>query len=287
MRDKMRDKMRNIIDLKKQHSRFKTPGLCFSVSSRKIAPEMTVGDYLKFFYMYTEIRQLESVFGNTALASPLYGGRPLKRECSLTHRHIKELEEAGIGLALTLTNHFFTETAYRESLDLLKLHHKKGNSVICTNDQLAVRIKKEFPLYSLKASIIKQVETQEKIEEALELYDYITLPMDKNDDDRFLREIKEKDRIILFANSNCAYTCPSRSCYKGFSQKHMGMPVTSHCSKKRIPRLDMGEVYFDIRKFKEMGFSIFKLVPLAPAGSGELALRYSKKRAGKEGPGDS
>ncbi len=270
--------MANTIDLKKHHRDFKTPGAFFSISSRKITPEMNIADYIKIFYMYTHSSQVESVFGNTIFPSRLYGGRSFKLSRSLTHKHIHELEELGINLSLTMTGHFFDTDDYHHSREFLRTHHRKGNSVICTNDDLARRIRQDFPDYSLKASIIKQIDTIEKIEQNLELYDFVVPPMDRNDDDAFLESIKQKTRIILFGNANCAYTCPLRSCYLGFSQKSAGQPVTAACSKPKISRLDLGSVYFDIKKFKKMGFRYFKLVPLAPPLAVSATLHLSRAR---------
>lgn len=239
---------------------------------------MTIIGYLKIFYMYTAPSLVESVFGNTTFPSRLYGGRSFQLWRSLTDRHICELEEHGIGLSLTLTNHFFDGDAYNHSREFLKRHHKKGNSVICANDELAKRIRGDFPDYTLKASIIKNIDTIEKIEQSLELYDFVVPPMDRNDDDGFLHNIREKERVLLFGNANCAYTCPARTCYKEFSQGMMGMPVTSECSKEKIPRLDLGEVWFDIKKFKEMGFRHFKLVPLATTAATRVAQRMGRRK---------
>jgi hypothetical protein len=276
--------MSNTIDSQIFRRVFKTTGVRFSVSSRCVQPQISIIDYLKIFYMYLDIHQIESVFGSTVFPSRLYGGRPFHPERSLSDSHIRELEERGIGLSLTLTNHYFNEDAYNRSRELLKRHHKNDNSVICVNDELAGRIKKDFPGYTLKASIVKQIDTIEKVEQYLELYDCIVLPMDKNDDDAFLQGIKEKERIILFGNANCAYTCPARTCYLMISQREAGKPVTAACSRKKTPRLEMGNVYFDIKKFKEMGFSHFKLVPLSP-GAANNALRYINRMRNQEDGG--
>lgn len=269
----------NVIDLKTNHEVFKTPGIRFSVSSRMIRADMDVAAYIKIFYMYTDFASIESVFGNTVFPSRLYGGRSYQTVRSLTERHTGQLNEMGIGLALTLTNHFFDEDAYGHSREFLKEHHKKGNSIICTNDQLAQRIRDDFPCYTLKASITKHTDTVEKVERALELYDFVVPPMDKNDDDDFLNGIKAKEKIILFGNANCAYNCPDRSCYLGFSQRIAGKPVTASCSRKRRERLDLGSVFFNIRKFKEMGYRYFKLVPLAPPSAVNAALYFSPEAA--------
>jgi hypothetical protein len=273
------DKMNNTVPLKTHHTMFKLPGLRLSVSSRRLNPDMNIIDYLKIFYMYTSLDRIDSVFGNTIERSRLYGGRTFKTRRSLTDKNVADLEEHGINISLTLTNHFFDEDSYKESRDMLKRHHKKGNSIICINDELARRIRQDFPDYIIKASIIKDTDTIEKIEECLELYDETVLPMQKNDDDEFLNSIREKRRIVLFGNATCAYTCPDRSCYLGFSQRIARKKVTSWCSQQHVPRLDVGNVFFDIKKLKSMGFSQYKLVPIAPAhASGITTLLSGKSR---------
>lgn len=269
----------NLIHHHSSFKHFKEKGLTYSVSSREMTQDIDIIDYLKIYYIYCNLDQIESVFGNTILPSRLYGGRAPNDQYALNDNHLARLSDHGIHLALTLTNHYFDEQAYKETLPLLEKHHKAGNSIICNNDNLALRLKLDFPLYELKASIIKNINTLEKIKRALDLYHSLTLPMDKNDDDDFLNSINDKHRIILFANASCAYTCPDRTCYLGISQTAFGKPVTSSCSKGRIPRLDKGKVYFDVKKFSEMGFTRFKLVPLAPKGSLEACRKLSWKKS--------
>lgn len=267
--------MANTVDFKKHHRVFKTPGVFYSVSGRNLEPEMTLVDYLKIYYMYTDLAQIESVFGHLATPCPLYGGRSFKPDRSFTERHVRQMEEHGIPLALTMTGHFFDEDAYQKSRAVLDAGYKKGHSVICTNDELARRLRKDYPDYTLKASIIKQLDTLEKIERALDLYDVAVVPMNLNDDDAFLEAIPDKDRVILFGNADCAYTCPARTCYRGFSQANAGQPVTGSCSKPRLARLDLGHVFFDVEKFSRMGFRHFKLVPLAPPRAQAVVRHFS------------
>jgi hypothetical protein len=254
----------NTIDITTRLQDFKDERLRFSVSSRKIQPATPMSFYLKTMFPYCNSAQIENVFGHTVSFSKLYGGRPFIPEHSLTDQHLVTLEKKGIGLSLNLTNHFFDENSYAESLPLLGKHHKKGNSVICTNDQLTRRIKRDFPDYKLIASIIKNLNTLQKIDKALQLYDLAVIPMDKNDDDQFLQAISAKDRIVIFGNAVCAYTCPQRSCYLAISQKIAGHTVTQDCSRKQLPRPLKGLVFFDVVKFAEMGFRHIKLIPVIP-----------------------
>lgn len=253
--------MNNLIKSPKDLKKFRNKKFKFIVSSREIQPEISIIDYLKIHYIYINPEQIDHVFGSTTQGSPLYGGRVYDSRHSLTDKHIEELRNNNIGLSLNLSNHFFDKKAYDESLDLLNKHHHTNNSLIITNDSLAKQVRKDFPLYQLKASIIKNITTIQKIEKALEIYDYVTLPMDKNDDDNFLRQIEAKDKVILFANAACAYNCPACTCYLGFSRINRGEKATSECSRKKIQRPSLGSVFFDIEKLSSLGFCYFKLIP--------------------------
>jgi hypothetical protein len=212
------------------------------------------------------------------MPSKLYGGRSFNAYHSLSDQHVRELSQNGIGVALNLTNHYFDVKSYKESLGMLERFHAAHNSIIITNDELARNIKIDFPKYQLKASIIKNLNSLVKIEKAYLIYDYVTLPMDVNDDIAFLYRIPEKKRIILFANANCAYYCPARTCYLGFSQYNRGEKVTSRCSKSRISRVDSGPVYFDVVRLREMGFSQFKLVPLLAEKADKVTQIFSRRK---------
>ena len=249
----------NLIDVNKEMPIFRLEGLDYTVSGRNLNTfdNVDIMRYIKFEYMYCKTDAIRSVFNHTTDYSPLYGGRKYSVRNALTDHHIGTLKENGIGIALTLTNHFFDEEKYRETLPLLRKHHDPINSVICTNDDLAIRIRQEFPDYTLKASLLKNIDTIENVEKACQIYDQVVIPMNKNDDNLFLHNIPKKNRIILFGNATCAYTCPNRTCYYGFSMRKKEI----QCSKRWIPREDKGFVFFDVEKFLGMGFRHIKLVP--------------------------
>ncbi|WP_309020826.1 hypothetical protein [Pelagicoccus sp. SDUM812003] len=192
----------------------------------------------------------------------------------MTKEHVKALDRAGIRIALTLTNHFFRKEDYELTLPILEKHHCTGNSIICVNDSLARQIKNDFPKYSLKASVIKKIDSQRRLESAFDLYDQVVLPMDRNDDLDFLSNLPEKRRVILFANGGCAYNCPSRTCYYGVSQKNQGKAVTRGCSREVLNRKSLGFVYFDVEAFLEMGFREFKLVPRIASSADSALYRW-------------
>ncbi len=274
--------MDNLIKSKIELIKFRDDKLKFIVSSRNITPNVSIIDYLKVHYIYLTPEQIKHVFGSVTTPSRLYGGRTFRTYKSLTDMHVKELNKHNIGVSLNLTNHFFDKESYEESFNLLEKYHSPKNSLIITNDELAKNIKIDFPGYKLKASIIKNIMNVNRIENAYEIYDYVTLPMDCNDDDEFLNSIPEKGRIILFANANCAYKCPARTCYYGFSQHNRGEEITSICSKETMPRLDHGPVYFNVEKLSDMGFNHFKLVPLFFEEADNVTKFFSWKKT-KEG----
>jgi len=240
---------------------FQNPELSYTVTSRDILPSLGISEYLQMLFPFIKPSQVTSLFGFTYDFSPLFGGRQFNQKHTLTRHHLEEMETLGIHLSMNMTNHFFSEEAYQASMPLLEKHHKNGNLITCLNDTLAERIRKDFPNYSLKASIIKNLNTLSKVEHALQLYDDVVIPMDKNDDTEFLAALPEKQRIILFANASCAYNCPSRSCYVGFSQENQGKNITSECSIPRLEREPLGKVFFDVNGFYDLGFRKMKLIP--------------------------
>jgi len=259
---------------------FRQANADFIVSTREITPDVSIMDYLKLRYLYLRSEQIVQVFGFLNSFSPLYGGRGFQAYHGLTPQHCDELAAHGIGIGLNLTNHLFDKQAYASSLDLLERHHRPDNAIMVTNDELARQLRQDFPRYILKASVIKNISTLSAIEKALALYDQLTLPMDLNDDDDFLASIPCKERIILFANASCAYTCPKRSCYLGISQKNRGEAITSTCSKGEVPRPDYGLVYFNVEKFVELGFSRFKLIPDKRSPATSAATRFFSWKRG-------
>lgn len=252
----------NLLKDKKDLKFFKNRKFNFTISSRKLTQDQNIEEYIKKYFPYIDFSQVESFYGFADEFYPLYGGRGYKSDLVLNDKHTKELEDRGINISLTLTNHYFDETAYTKSLPLLKKYHQMGNSIVCVNDELAKRIREDFPLYKLKASLIKDLNSVEKVSEALKLYDLVVIPMELNDDYEFLTALPHKDRIVLFANANCAYNCESRICYQAISKENIGRekPLII-CSKDIVEGEDLGYVYFDIKKFSSLGFTNFKLLP--------------------------
>jgi len=279
---------KNVIDLARNPTMFRDPSYRFDVSARRIIPGVDAIDYIKVFYPYLDTGQVESVFGNAVYPSRFYGGRSYKLEHSLTDRHIEVLNNRGIGVSLTLTGHYFDDEVYEANRPFLARLHRKGNAVVCTNDTLARHIRRDFPDYLLKASLIKHITTLEKVQRELELYDRVVIPMEMNDHDEFLASLPEKERIVLFANANCAYHCPARTCYAAISQSHWGKRETSSCSAGWLQRPESDHLFFDIEKLSRMGFRHFKLVPrISNEGEDFLRMVAARRHRGRDATTDA
>ena len=111
-----------------------------------------------------------------------------------------------------MSNHYAEPEEYEQNLPLFEKYHNAMNSIIVTNDDLARWIRRDFPNFTLDGSAIKNIKTHRKIEQALDIYDSVVLPMRLNEDFDFLERIDAKDKIILFANAGCALTCASKLC---------------------------------------------------------------------------
>jgi len=166
-----------------------------------------------------------------------------------------------INVRLPITNHYATPEEYEENRLFLDKYHRPGNSLIITNDELAGWIRNDFPDYRLEASVIKNINTLKKVDEAFAIYDTVILPMASNDDEELLKAIDNKKNITLFANAGCAYTCPSKICYPSVSKANKtGDKNLFQCSQKLKERNTIGMFDFDLDHLQSLGFSRFKLL---------------------------
>jgi hypothetical protein len=73
-----------------------------------------------------------------------------------------------------------TREEYENNLEFLEQYHRKPNSVIVTNDDLARWIAEDFPDYRIDSRVIKNIHTRRKLDQAFEIYDEVVLPMTVN-----------------------------------------------------------------------------------------------------------
>jgi hypothetical protein len=218
-------------------------------------------EWLAIFDKIVGSGRISSVFGFSTF-SPLYGGRAFSSP-EVTEEDLEYLRSQGIGYRIPLSSSFFDEGDYEKTKPLLEKHHNKINSIICTNDELALRIRKDYPKYTIEASVIKNIQIKD-IDKNLDIYDSVVLSMKTNDDLEGLKGIKNKGNVILFGNAGCAYTCPAKICYPQVSKMNNGSyeedsPI---CSISMKPREQLGLVFFDLNQLTELGFTRFKLLPM-------------------------
>jgi hypothetical protein len=238
------------------------PEATYTISARGKAAEVPVFKFIRNQYGNVPLREIDSLFGFVE-QSTLYGGRAfLRRE--LSDRDVHQLNNAGIGVRLVMSNHYVERDEYEENRPLLEKYHRKLNSVIATNDDLAMWVREDFPLYKVDASVIKNIKTHRKIEESLRLYDSLVLPMRLNEDLDFLAKIEAKDRITLFANAGCALTCPAKLCYLSISKINKGKGGEFQCSQPIKKRKLEGMVDFPLQPYIDLGFHRFKLLRSRP-----------------------
>jgi hypothetical protein len=231
----------------------------FTISARGKSPNVPVFTFLRRQFGNVPLGQIESLFGFVE-RSTLYGGRGFIRR-ELSDRDVLQLNNAGIGLRIPMSNHHVTRAEYEQNTELLRKYCREGNSIIATNDDLARWVRQDFPEYRLDASVIKNINNRRKLDQALEIYDEIVLPMKSNEDFGFLNTIDEKDRITLFANAGCAFTCPSRTCYASVSRINKGnSSVEFQCSQSLKERELLGMIDFDLQQLNDLGFHRFKLL---------------------------
>lgn len=238
------------------------PEATYTISARGKAAKVPVFKFIRHQYGNVPLREIDSLFGFVE-QSTLYGGRAfLRRE--LSNRDVYQLNKAGIGVRLAMSNHYVEREEYEKNRPLLQKYHRKLNSIIATNDDLAMWVREDYPQYKIDASVIKNIKTHKKINEALKLYDSIVLPMRLNEDLDFLEKIEAKDRITLFANAGCALTCPAKLCYLSVSQINKGNGGEFQCSRPIKERKMEGMVDFPLQPYIDLGFHRFKLLRARP-----------------------
>lgn len=236
--------------------------IVYTISARGKPVDIPIGLFLQRNFSHLNPRQIDSVFGFLEYC-PIYGGRRFV-ERQISNHDVAQLYANNIGVRIPLTSHYVSVEEYDTTRTLLDKYYRKGNSIITTDDTLASWIKRDYPLYGLEASVIKEIDTQDKIDKALELYDTVILPMRFCIEFDFLDSLKNKDKITLFANAGCAYNCPAKICYKIISKSNKTLGRVHQtgptCSKETVPREELGVVDFDINKIASLGFKRFKLL---------------------------
>jgi len=232
----------------------------FSVSLRARSPiNISLDRWLSQYDKYlADEDTIDSVFG-FAEHSPMYGGR-IWSGPELLYKEYQTLKDVGIGFRIPFTSTIVDREKYEASYDLLSTYHEEGNSIITVSDELAIWVKEDFPKYKLEASVIKNAKDG-AIDELLDIYDTIVLPMSLNLDIPTLESIQDKDRVRLFMNAGCALHCKSKICYPTISKINARIPGSKFlCSKDITPRAHDGLTKFDVQVYKDLGFSKFKLV---------------------------
>jgi hypothetical protein len=237
--------------------------ISFTVSARQKQSGLPVEEFLGRYRSLVGEGKITSVYGFST-HSPLYGGRAFV-EPQLSDEDLEYLFKNNIGFRIPLSSSFFNEEDYEKTKPLLDKHHNKLNSIICTNDELALRIREDYPEYTIEASAVKNIKAK-NVNKHLDIYDSVVLPMSANDDTVGLSKIENKDRVILFANGGCAYRCSSKICYSQVSKMNNGTYIegTPTCSVGLKPRRLDGEGlhFFNLEELVELGFTRFKLLAI-------------------------
>lgn len=231
----------------------------FTISARGKLAAQPIQQFIKKNYADIPLEQIDSFFGFTE-ACTLYGGR-FFGHTELSRYDVRSLYAMNINLRLPLTNHYVSREEYEENQPFLKKYYRPGNSIIVTNDELAAWVREDWPDYRIEASVIKNINSLKKVDEAFKIYHTVILPMSSNEDTEFLRAIERKKDITLFANAGCALTCPSKICYPSISKANKsGDHSLFRCSQKLKDRNLVGMYDFDLDHLQSLGFSRFKLL---------------------------
>lgn len=239
-----------------------------TISARGKLSFIKMSEWFSYFNK-SGYNNITGVFGFTKEKSPLYGGRIWGEKgpsfssdgIEITDEDYDWMLDNGIKLKILLSGDKVSEQHYEESLPLLEKYHTKGNSVVMVNDKLAEWVKRDYSDYTIEASVIKQTQFSE-IDKVLDIYDRLHLPMHLNDAEEELKKIKQKDRIVLFANAGCAYKCRSQICYSTIAEVNRTRNrKVFRCSQMFGLTKPPSEIkVFDMKKLNNLGFFNFKVL---------------------------
>lgn len=230
-----------------------------SISARGKASDERIAQFLNNFNV--DLSHIDSIFGFVEKCA-LYGGRTF-RAVEISENDYNWMLDKGIGFRIPLQSTQALKSDYETCKPFLEKYHRTGNTVIIAKDWIAKAIKRDFPLYSVEASVIKQIDSVEKLLKALKLYDSVVPDPwwfnNANSPDGIEQCLRE--RVRLFLNAGCMYTCPARICYPTASKANLGRGE-SRCSRvEGIDREYKGSVYeFSLQDYLARGYLKFKLL---------------------------
>jgi len=218
--------------------------------------------------------QIDSVYGFINRYAPLYGGRVWgKADKGLSIEKILALNYNQIAFGLAISNSFFEERAYFKTKRVIeKMPNHDLNYVIIANDELSMRVRKDFPNLKQKMSCIQEVDSLDGIYDKLSLYDEITLHVDQNLRAGFISSIPEdlKSKVILFGIGQCATFCKNKICYTGVSLKNLKKENKGYSCIKKVesspnkpPSNVPFHISFDLSDSMFDGFNKIKLPSIA------------------------
>jgi len=238
-----------------------------TVSVRKKPPSNTMHEWLSRYEHsgLIKYKDITGVFGFTKEKSPLYGGR-VWAGADISDKDYVWIKEKGLEFKILLSGDIVSEKHYEESFELLDRYHIKGNTVVITNDKLASWVRRDYPDYSLEASVIRHTKFS-GIDKVLDLYDTMVLPLRHNKDEKNLKKIKQKDRVVLFTSASCGYFCPNQVCYPAAAKINRNGGIGKEdcllkVGKFLLPYLGIDKIIrFDLELLMDWGFSNFKVLP--------------------------
>lgn len=231
----------------------------YSVSARKKLTRQPVGIFLKMAYPdLLKNNEIKTVFGFRERCS-LYGGRKFEEE-ELSEQDIHWLYDHGIGYRIPVQNTAMTFADYQRERPFLKKYHRQGNVLIIAKSDFSEWVRNDYPEYKVEGSFIRRYDNVEKIIEDLKTFDTVVPdPAVFGTDYELLNQLP-RDRVRLFTNAWCGMSCKKRLCYTYLSLVHVNRtPNVPFCSEEGV----RVETLYDVDKYKEMGFTLFKSMKIS------------------------
>ena len=134
---------------------------------------------------------------------------------------IESYNKQGIGIKLTFSNSYMTKDVFEEKelneyLEVLNNTPNIDNGIICSVNDFADYIHKNYPNVKVTASYVKMAsetrlgvtDTTDYYNKQFNIYDNVVMNTFRAFDDEFLKEIKYPDRVEFIVNNSCNCNCP-------------------------------------------------------------------------------
>lgn len=201
------------------------------------------------------------------------GGRFIRGYYTKTELEMAKqfMEERKIPVRFTFSNCMIEEKHLNDTYCnlILDIFNNGNNEIICNSPILEKYLREKYGNnYRYISSTTKRLNNKEQQKEELQKdYYLVVIDYDHNDDDEYLRQLENKDKVEILCNAVCNPKCPNRTKhYKSISECQINFDpdglFTCPDDKNTFYQIVKSPKFVSVERIEEltaMGFKNFKL----------------------------